>query len=209
MANSKLRTILALDTEARGNNMMDHGLLSIGWCLGLTDRFEPITAGRISLLPLPGQTYERRALIEFWDKPGNAGIKEELEGEAVPAEDGIRQFAAVVRGFDENYDVYIVSDHPSFDVGFINYYLALYGLPSLSYKTRVGDSPSDVRIGEYRAIYDTDSYARGSERMTYQTPWVDDAKVCESRGFTCSSKATHYPDDDATHIYEMHVKTVN
>jgi len=191
--------LVAIDIEARGQNMIRHGILSIGYCLGLASGYEVLECGRISLLPLPGQSYEDRCLQEFWSK--NEMIKKKLEAEAVSSASGIAEFHSLLVKWDKAYDLHVISDHPAFDIGFVNYYLALFGHRSMSFK-------AGTEASEYRGIYDTDGYIRGRAKLDYDTPWTLSGKLETEMGICVRNKATHFPDDDARVIYESHVKIV-
>lgn len=46
------KVLFSIDIESRGDNVIEHGVLSIGYCVGLIDRPEVLAKGRISLKPL-------------------------------------------------------------------------------------------------------------------------------------------------------------
>jgi hypothetical protein len=212
------RALLALDIEARGASVIHHGILAIGYCLGRADTFEIIECGRICFRPMRVndclQTYEPRSVAEFWCNHQDIAIT--LEKEALHASDAVCKFYALLQKFSREYDVSIITDFPSFDVAQIDFYLATYWFPALhfkplsdvelrKFKDRSNTIPVDLH---YHPVYDTDSYARGAMGYDYSKPWVNDKDVAEKFGFDITTKTTHYPDDDACHIYEVHVKTV-
>lgn len=197
----KERVILAIDIEARGQNMVHHGMLSLGWCLGKADTFEIIEKRRMSLMPLGKQCYEPDCFDGFWSK--RLWLKDLLEKEAVSPDYAIAEFDNAVYKYETEYDlVAVVSDHPSFDIGMLNYYRNYFGYKSMHYRVSKKD--------KYRNIYCTDGYARGAAGMHYVSGewWVDDDKIADFFGFKRTIEATHYPDEDAASIYEMHVKTL-
>jgi len=204
--------ILALDVELRGENIVDHGMLAIGFCLGRVDQFEVIESGRIAMSPMQSQAYSKRTMKEFWCL--HADVMETLENEAISAEAAIFAFYAKLRHFESIYDIRIVSDNTGVDIGSIDYYLSTFNYPPLKYKTLSRSGVLAYRTGathiplEYRPTYDTDGYARGALGYSYDQPWVSDKAVAAALGIELTNEPTHFPDDDARCIYEMHVKTV-
>ena len=209
---SKPIAILALDVELRGENIVDHGMLAIGFCLGRVDQFEVIESGRISMSPMHFQSYSKRTMKEFWCL--HADVMETLENEAISAEAAIFAFYAKLRHFESIYDIRIVSDNTGGDIGSIDYYLTTFDYPPLNYKTLSRSGVLAYRTSathiplEYRPTYDTDGYARGALGYKYDQPWVSDKAVAAALGIELTNKPTHFPDDDARYVYEMHVKTV-
>ena len=193
----KIRAILALDIEARGPSIKDHGILSIGYCLGRADKFEILESARISMKPLPGQEYDPKCLEEFWSR--HEEIKERLEKEAQQSASAMYYFDNLLHSWDATYQVHIVADFSAFDLGFIDQYLVQFGLDPLT---------STRGSGKFRPLYDTDSYARGARGMDYSNPWTSDAETASELGFEVGSQSTHYPDEDARHVYETHIKTM-
>lgn len=214
----KQRALLALDIESRGANIIHHGIMAIGYCLGHADTFEIIERGRICFRPMRVndcvQTYEPRCIDEFWRKFHE--IAKTLEAEALHASDAVCKFYALLQKFSREYDVSIITDFPSFDAGSIDFYLATFWFPALHFKPlsdaelhKFKNRANTLRVDmEYRPVYDTDCYARGAMGYDYSKPWVSNKDVAEKFGFEITTKNTHYPDDDACHVYEVHVKTV-
>ena len=193
----KQHVLLAIDVESRGENMITHGIVSIGWCVGCADEFHVIERGRVSLKPLPGQTFERRCIDEFWSK-----YKDQLhmlQKEAVDADRGMSEFRQKMQEYDRNYRVTIVSDNPAFDIGIVNYYLNYHGYPWLQYTF------DDDR--RYRSIYCAEGFARGAVGLRYETsPFTNKKKCVQRLGSKLVSGVTHSPDDDARAVYEFHIK---
>lgn len=195
------RVIFAIDVEARGQNMIKHGLNAIGYCVGRADRFEIMETGRFCLKPLPGQCYEPRCMDQFWSKYPDA--KKKIEEEAVPVEDAIWAFREKIASLEALYDVSIVSDFAGFDFAAINYYLAYCGWMALHFTVLPGPKGE-----EFRPLYDTDGYSRGALGLGYENPWTSDSEVAERLNFSLEKKKTHLPDEDAASIYEVHIKTI-
>lgn len=214
----KKRALLALDIEARGASVIHHGILAIGYCLGREDTFEIIERGRICFRPMRVndcvQYYEPRCVADFWSK--HQDIAATLEAEALHADVAVSKFYTLLQEFSREYDVSIITDFPSFDAGFIDFYLGTYWFPALHFKPlpdaelrKFKNRANTLHVNlQYHPVYDTDCYARGAMGFDYSKPWVSDKDVAEKFGFEITTKTTHYPDDDACHIYEVHVKTV-
>jgi hypothetical protein len=197
------RVIFAIDVEARGENMIRHGLLSIGFCVGRADRFEILEQGRFSMDPLPGQRYEQRCIDEFWKNYSD--VKQTLEEEAKEASWAISDFRDKIAEWELKSEVALVSDFPGFDFALINYYMAHFGYPAIHFKMATSIlGKSHV----FRPTYDTDGYARGVMGYGYEYPWTSDEEVAAVLGFSVVGSKTHLPDEDAAHIYEMHIKTI-
>lgn len=191
------RAILALDIECDGEDTINNRILSIGFCLGIATSHEIIECGRVSMQPLPGQVVEERCMTEFWSKFPH--VRAQLDKEAVPAGTAIARFNEMLASWDEQYQVYIAADNPAFDLGRINYYLSYFGYRPLC---------RDRHTGEYRNYYDTDCFARGVRALDYFNPWTGDLDTARDLGFEITTMATHFPDVDACHVYEVHIKTV-
>jgi hypothetical protein len=196
------RVIFAIDVERRGENMVRHGILSIGFCVGRADRYEILEQGRFSLDPLPGQRYEHRCIDEFWKNYPE--VKKTLEEESKEASWAISDFRDKIAEWEMKSEVALVSDSSGLDFGIINYYLAHFGYPMLYYKMATTSHKPYV----FRPTYDTDGYARGVMGYGYENPWTSDEEIAARLGFSLENSKTHLPDEDAAHIYEMHIKTI-
>lgn len=214
----KARALLALDIELRGANVLRNGIMAIGYCLGHADTFKIIERGRICIQPMciehRLQSYERRCVAEFWIKHQN--VARTLEAEAIAPQKAVQKFYALLQKFSREYDVSIITDFPSCDAGIIDFYLATFRFPSLYYKPlsnidlcKYQHSVNTEYVAlEYHPIYDTDGYARGAMGYGYDRSQIRNVDVAARFGFEIATKASHYPDEDACHVYEVHVKTV-
>jgi len=193
-----------LDIESRGDSAIRNGIVSIGVCIARGPDDPAPLKKRFDLAPLPGQSFEERCLREFWHSSDEMrALLVRLTADAMPALEGIAAFRALL---DTLEDPVILSDNPSFDYGFINYYLDLAGLPSLRY---------DATRTKYRPLYDTDCYARGAAHMRYDQRWTNDAEVVrvvetaalgwEGTVFPSKALADHVPENDAEYIWRHHM----
>lgn len=221
-----VQVAVSIDIESRGDDLIKHGILSIGYCVGRLDREEVLDRGRISLNPLTylsyeetktcapqelvtarkTQQFEQRCLEEFWlNEDKNPGGKQKLQilmAEGVDPIIGIKKFRDLLDSYDDgvNFQAKIISDNIIFDGGWIDYYLSLAGFGRLQH---------DVN-GRYRRVFDTVDYRRGVCRMDYGDKWMNEKQIIAHFGLTVNpDDHTHMPDDDAEYIYRFHVQLVN
>jgi hypothetical protein len=191
--------IIAFDIEARGKSASKHGIVAVGIVAGLSNgaiSFEK--EWRVS--PMQGQSYEPRCLFEFWNK--NPELKKRLEEDTVSPMSFATAFRSMIDTYEANFEIYLLSDNPTFDAGFINFYLDAYGLDSMQY----GQNGT-----AYRMIHDSDEYARGVLRMKPTSQWVDNTALCNT---LCIVRPEfqgerHSPVNDARDIYKTHVAVIN
>lgn len=185
--------IFSLDIETSGPIYTKHGILGIGWCAGRKDG--TFDSGQINMFLPEGTDFEQKCWEEFWSK--NISTLQKLKEGAVSPAEGIKNFISILDGYEQDYDVMIVTDNPSFDVGFINYYLATYlGRNPLTYDS----------FGKYRPIFDTDCYTRGVLHMQYDNKWTSDRDVIAHLNIDISefTSHSHTPQDDAIRIFQLH-----
>ena len=117
-------------------------------------------------------------------------------------EDGIRHFVEDLDNMDSEYKVAIITDNPSFDITFINYYLSVYLLRR----------PIAYMLGGegYRSIFDTDSYTRGVLGKDYSCLWTFDSEIINKLEINLDSNIVHdhMPENDAEYIAQLHRKIV-
>ena len=108
--------IFSLDIETSGPIYTKHGILAIGWCAGLSDGVI-VGSGQINMSLPEGTDFEKKCWEEFWSK--NIPTLQKLKEGAVTAVEGTANFISVLDKYEQDYDVMIITDNPSFDVGFI------------------------------------------------------------------------------------------
>ena len=185
--------IFAFDIETRGKSPARHGIVSCGVCIGTTSG-KVMMKTRWNVAKAAGQSFEPRCMEEFWNKQGR--LLEELSDNPMSPQDFAELFRRILDSYDAKYDVYLLSDNPTFDAGFINHYLDLAGLDSMQYK-------ADGR--SYRSVHDSDSYSRGFMQYGFDRPWVSDKDL----GVPLPDIPAHYPENDAERIYRVHTGLVN
>lgn len=226
------RVAFVIDVECRGDDAMRNGILSIGVCIGRLDRLEVLEKHRFDLQPMlyseydslvaistmkqPGasldvglaaldrikvypQTFEERCQREFWSK--HQDKLKVMQKNAIDPLVAIKQFRALLDRWDDKkrWEAVVISDNVTYDCRMINHYLSVAGLKSLSYDSK----------GNYRPNFDTDCYARGVEKMTYESLWVNDSDLIKKYHLEVDTSAhDHFPENDAEVIYRLHVGLV-
>lgn len=191
----KSRVIFAIDIESRGRGCWQHGIISIGVCVGRADKEEVLAKTRFDMLPLSHQSMEPRCKREFWDK--HPEQYKALTKNAKPAKEQIHAFRALLDKYDTDYDeLYIVCDNPGFDFGMINFYLDLHDLLTLDYSID----------GSYRCVHDADSYGRGLLQYKANQPWLDNTYLQAVTGAIHINLKdhNHLPENGAEVIYKLH-----
>ena len=189
------KTILlcALDIETSGPKLIKNGILSIGICAG-TVSGNILVKKRIDLKLEEDQTFDKDTYDNFWKK--NLNVLEKIKKDAINPKDAMIEFMKIINNLDSNYQLIIISDCVSFDIGFINYYLAKY----LDRKPLTYDYKDS-----FRPVYDTDSYSRGVVKETYRNIFTNDVQVMKQLKFSIKKTGVnHMPEDDAEYIYNIH-----
>jgi DNA polymerase III epsilon subunit-like protein len=193
-----LTLLCSIDIETSGPNIINNGIISLGYCIGSLHG-KVLIKKRINMKLDDNIVYDEDTHKNFWSR--HLDILEELQKEQVDAKTGMEQFIKDIDEYDSKYKLIIISDNVSFDIGFVNYYLAKY----------LNRKPLSYKLNKYfRPIYDTDSYSRGVLNQNYDNINVNDYDIIKKFKLTISSKKdqAHYPDDDASYIYELHRKII-
>ena len=183
--NPTVRTcvIMTVDIETSGPSILRNGILSIGICVGTHKGV--LEKKRIDIKLSDDRVYDQQCMQQFWHY--HPTLHQNIQKDAVVPHIGMQAFVNFICKYESRYHVKIVTDNPSFDVYFINYYLEKYtnSLP-LTY----------TLDGKYRPIYDIKSAAKAvlghkhfkniQKYMTKNYP---------------SIQRDHYPDNDAEYLY--------
>jgi hypothetical protein len=186
----KQSIIFSFDCEGTGPNHIRNGLKSVGWVLG-TFSGHILEKSRIDFLPMPGQVPDDETFQNFYQKQ-NPGLWEALTENAVSPDNGMYMFNRKLSEYEEKYNLYILTDAPSFDASLINYYLQYFGYLPLHF----------TRSGNFRPVHDADSYARGYLKCNQEKIWIDNKKDLNVQ---VNVQADHYPENDAESIYLYHI----
>ncbi len=190
-----VKTILlcAIDIETSGPKLIKNGILSIGICAG-TISGNIIVKKRIDVDLEDEQDYDKDTYDNFWIK--NVDVLNEIKKNPLQPKNAILELMKIIDYLDQNFQLIIISDCVSFDVGFINYYLAKYlDRKPLTYNYK----------GEFRPVYDSDSYNRGVIKASYKQIYTNDNIIMRKLKFEIRQNGLkHMPDDDAEYIYNLH-----
>ncbi len=107
-----IRPILAIDIESGGCQPSKHPLIAIGTCLVRADGSEE---KKLFTLDFDFDQFEASCVEQFWSR--HMDKLEKLKAPAVGA------IADYVDCLDKQFDdLTLISDNPSYDIDFINYY---------------------------------------------------------------------------------------
>jgi hypothetical protein len=160
--------VLVVHVQTSGANFETNGIVSISAVLSEITRYpaqeklSEIDKFYINI-KLPDKCgYEQRAIDEFWSK--NTEYTKFVRQDAREPEEAMNLFVSFLNK-TEKYCPQIVSDNPSFHVGWINYYLS-------KYSTR---STLDYALdGKYRVLWDVHSMQKSLLEFLqadYQSEW--------------------------------------
>lgn len=190
--NNKGVGIMAIDIETGGQLIGSAPIVAIGWAVGGLDG-RLLIKGRVCLRS-NSYKFERRCLEEYWY--ANSIQQAQLEtfrAEAIGIKEGLGQFLKTVKEAESLFPkLYLVSDNPAFDFGFLNYYLAHY-LQHMPLSYRVTD-------GTYRGQLGDEWYVvrkLTANRFAVLPNIVE--RVTKQVAETVSHD--HFPENDAHHIY--------
>jgi DNA polymerase III epsilon subunit-like protein len=189
--------LCAIDIETTGPNILKHGIISIGYCIG-NILGNVILKKRINLSLDDNMCYYPET-EKFWQK--HFVILDLLKNNQKLPKDGIAEFITDIDLYDSQYKLIIISDNITFDLGFLNYYLAKY----------LDRLPLTYRLGkDFRPVYDIDSYARGILRKSYESIWTLDSDLEKKFKFKIKRNEVliHTPDNDAEYLYNIHRMTL-
>ncbi len=116
--------ILGIDVETSGSSYKKNGLLSIGCSLQDEDSNE-IDSFQVNLDLPKDKEFEKGSIENFWSK--NQKIYDSITTNTIPPEEAMNKFCTFLSKYEQKYqDLLIISDNPSFDIAWINFYLDLY-----------------------------------------------------------------------------------
>lgn len=187
--------ICAIDIETNGMFLGKNEIVSIGYVFG--DKHGNINEKGRSDFKVT-TPFEQRCYNEFWKN--YMDIYNALQLNAQVPKVALSKFVGVLDAHEKKGEVRIVTDFAAFDPAWINYYLSVHLDRQPLYYTH------DMK---FRPIYDIDSYTRGVLNMNYENPWTNDNVIIEKYKLKLSNVTAHYPEDDAQHIYELHVGLIN
>lgn len=182
----KKNMILSVDIETSGPSVRKNGILAIGFCVG--DMVgNVIKKERINVALDTHHAFDETCVVQFWDKPGPAKVLKDITVNPLPPKQAIAKFAQIVDVYDTLFALTVISDNPTFDLYFINYYMELY----------LDRKPLNYKFGKvYRKIVDSKSVLQGYGIACKR-------ENIPPRGVPWCTTAVHdhYPENDAEFIY--------
>ncbi|OJW47189.1 MAG: hypothetical protein BGO67_03685 [Alphaproteobacteria bacterium 41-28] len=179
--------VLAIDIETSGSSFKQNGIVSIGASLQDHNSNE-LDSFQINLVLPEGRSYEERCVKEFWSE--NKKIHNFVQQNAVAPKEAMDKFCAFLTEVETRFsDLIVISDNPSFDIAWLNFYLDEYTdrLP-LNYAENM----------TYRIIWDIYSMLKVllCERGDFESSW----ELPEKLGLKSKWPADHNPLNDARTI---------
>lgn len=193
--------VLAIDIETSGSLLGHNGILSIGASLQNLDRKE-IESFFVNMQLVDGRSFEESCRRDFWDK--NPIILEFVSQQAVHPTQGMKAFGAFIDNAQRTYpNLIVVSDNPSFDIAWIDYYLSVYGdRKPLRY---------NAIDGKYDMIWDAASVQKTWCSM--KIPGADFLSPLkghkEALGLEHTVPKDHNPLNDARNIAGFYIQTLS
>lgn len=188
-----LNYILAFDIETSGSSYLHNGILSIGASLqdnnGKEHKFFEVN------INLPREkVFEEKCKVNFWNKYPEA--LDYINSNTVEPNIGIQLFAKFLDEVDLHYPrLSIVSDNPSFDIAWLDYYLIKY---SNRKPLRYSSTSDNYRmIWDYGSIQKIWLWLKTSSKSFYH--FFNNSSICKLDSKELLSK-NHKALDDARAI---------
>jgi DNA polymerase III epsilon subunit-like protein len=156
--------VLAFDVEASGSSLTQNGIVSIGASLQDKNSNE-LMYFQVNLSLPRGRIYEEYCLENFWLK--NSEAYNFVNQNPQHPKIAMKQFCEFLEFAEEKYpNLILVSDNPSFDIAWLNFYIAKYTerFP-INYSTNKN----------YRMIFDIGSIKKTLlyiKEVNFETKWV-------------------------------------
>lgn len=189
--------ILAIDIETTGPSVYRNDMFAIGYVY-LNSFSDVLLKKRISL-NYNNERFDGKCL-NFWLREKNYKIFEQITKETVPIRYAMEIFYNDFMAFKKNYNVIIVSDNPTFDIGFINYYLDKY----------IGKPPININP-HFSPIHDLKSFLRGKcSHIKISSKNITIQKYCDLLYIsTVDINHDHNPENDAEYIAKVYFRAIN
>lgn len=151
----QVQVMVVIDCETTGRDAVNNNLMCFAVVIVDMLANRKVAETVFHILPPDGvYNWEERCLDEFWDKKENIGMKKKLLQTAnehgTTARLAMHNFWNWVKSLTIGSNATVFFDTVSFDVTFMNVYLANANLP-----------PLDYIFGEYKAVRDSTSFHAG------------------------------------------------
>lgn len=214
MSKTHPKIYLGLDVELGGSLVGVHPMIMIGM-VAITEQGDKIFSKDYYLAPhqwIPSGVseldyktftvhFEPETLSGFWENnQDNKSLLIEIIQKAKTPNEKMKEFVQDLNQLEQQYTLIILSDNPSADYTFINYYLAFYE----------GKKPLHFDIdGNFRVIYDTRSYAMGAVRKEFDNKRLSIKNVANLLEFDIpkNTSHTHRSSDDADYMTQLFIRT--
>ena len=177
--------ILVIDIETSGPSVTKNGILAIGYCLG--DLNGRVYDKRRIDLQLMDKVFDEQCKKDFWETTGPDEVLKTIQQAPLSPKEAMSKFILLLDDYDTQYHLTIMSDNPSFDFYFINYYMDIYA----------DRRPINYQFGKtYRPLINFNSFSKGRFGACYRKH--------PSRNLH-TIKHDHYPENDAEFIYGCYI----
>jgi len=199
---------ICLDVETGGQMLGIHPLLQIGM-VAMTDEekillkkdyyFQPPNYNPSDGKDAFTKSFDENCLNNFWLKQ-NKNLLDTIYKEAKPIKDSINQFIHDFEKLEASYTLIIVSDNPSLDYSFVNYYMSIYA----------SHRPLNInQNNDFRVLYDTRSYAMGAVRKEFDNINLGAKYTAYMLEFNLPSNDNkHVASSDAEYTLRMFIRTM-
>jgi hypothetical protein len=181
----KDNAVFVVDIETSGPSLLSNGILSIGVCLG-DEHGVVIYKRRFDAKLDEHHVYDPKC-IQFWNQKGPSHVLKVIQQNPMKPKKAIQEFVHLLDACDTKYNLTIMSDNPSFDFSFLNYYMDNY----------MNRRPMNYRLKEhYRSLLDVNSFLKGRLGHAYK----------KKRNVVFPGvQADHFPENDAEYIYMSYI----
>jgi oligoribonuclease (3'-5' exoribonuclease) len=157
------KVFLGMDIETTGQYLGVNAMIALGMVV-LDENLQQLESFSI-FLEEDGAEREQRCMDEFWAE--RKELFEKIMEQAIDPEEAMNAMVDWLLGVEKKYAnrLVVLSDNPSFDVAWINYYLAKYTKHPMLYYGLAKTAEGDFKY-EYRRIWDTDSAFHGALAAT-------------------------------------------
>lgn len=169
-----------------------HELMAIGTAFVAWDKTPRVVNRRRFVLPFAIDRFDKITYDNFWIR--HLDVLEVLKSERKSS--ALHDFLAYVRELDAQGRVIIVTDNPAYDVGWINFYLAMQRMMPLDY-SYVGGSYTHRKHLDVRSLMlglqMTSSVNRSRQRLVNYKPHLPDWDAEHVLHIFCKSLASENP----------------
>lgn len=178
--------ILVIDIETSGPSVLKNGILAVGYCLG--DMYgNVLEKKRVNFELDDRKEFDSVCMNEFWNRSGPKKALDVIRKNTINEKRATEIVVSRIDEFDSKYDLLLVSDNPSFDFYFLNYYVELY----------MSRKPLNYALGKkYRRIYDAKSLMIACKKKYKDFKFKNVSH-------------DHLPENDSEYIYKYYQQLIH